>query len=100
MVDEGFTVDRSANGEEALTRIENKIYDLVICDLKMPKMDGRAFYESLTKTHPTLAKNCLFVTGDVVAAETEKFFQETGCQWLAKPFRLRDLLQMTRDLLS
>ncbi len=100
LVDAGFTVDRSANGEEALTRIENKIYDLVICDLKMPKMDGRTFYESLAKTKPTLAKNCLFVTGDVAAAETENFLQETGCRWLAKPFRLKDLLRMTRDLLS
>jgi len=100
LADAGFTVDRSANGEEALTLIENKIYDLVICDLKMPKMDGRAFYESLAKTQPNLANNCLFVTGDVAAAETETFLQETGCRWLAKPFRLRDLLQVTHDLLS
>ena len=100
LVDAGFTVDRAANGEEALTRIENKIYDLVICDLKMPKMDGRAFFESLVQRKPALAKNCLFVTGDVAGAETEHFLQETGCRWLAKPFRLRDLLQATRDLLS
>ena len=36
----------------------------------------------------------MFVTGDVAGTEAERFLEETGCRWLAKPFRLKDLLRV------
>ena len=38
----------------------------------------------------------MFVTGDVAGTEAERFLEEIGCRWLAKPFRLRDLLRCAR----
>jgi DNA-binding response OmpR family regulator len=42
----------------------------------------------------------LFVTGDVAGTDAEMFLEQTGCRWLAKPFRLRDLLRVARDMLA
>jgi CheY-like chemotaxis protein len=95
--DAGFVVDRAANGEEALVWIAGQAYDLVICDLKMPRLDGPSLYRQLAVTHPALSKHMVFVTGDVAGTEAERFLEECGCRWLAKPFRLRDLVRVARE---
>jgi signal transduction histidine kinase/CheY-like chemotaxis protein len=98
--DAGYVVDRAGDGEEALQRIKGRAYDLIICDLKMPRVDGMTFYRRLEKDAPDIARRILFVTGDVAGTEAERFLEETACRWLAKPFRLRDLLRTARDMLS
>ena len=40
-------VDRASDGLEALERLREKPYDLIICDLKMPRLDGTQFYREL-----------------------------------------------------
>jgi signal transduction histidine kinase/CheY-like chemotaxis protein len=98
--DAGFRVDRAGDGEEALARVRDHVYDLVICDLKMPRMDGRAFYREIAETTPSLARRIVFVTGDVAGTDAERFLGDTGCRWLAKPFRLGELLRVTREVLG
>ena len=98
--DAGFAVDRAGDGEEALRRVNEKAYDLIVCDLKMPKIDGMRFYHTLAPTQPDVARRVIFVTGDVAGTEAENFLQESGCRWLAKPFRLGDLLRTAREILS
>jgi signal transduction histidine kinase/CheY-like chemotaxis protein len=100
LVDAGFVVDRAGDGEEAIERVKGRAYDLIICDLKMPRVDGMAFYRMLECDAPDMARRILFVTGDVAGTEAERFLEETGCRWLAKPFRLKDLLRTARDMLS
>jgi signal transduction histidine kinase len=98
--DAGYIVDHAADGEEALDKIAVQAFDLVICDLKMPRVDGMAFYRRLSAAAPGLSKRVIFVTGDVAGTDAEKFLEESGCPWLAKPFRLGDLLRAVRDGLS
>jgi signal transduction histidine kinase/CheY-like chemotaxis protein len=100
LTDAGFVVDRAGDGEEALRRVGVKSYDLIVCDLKMPKIDGMRFYQELSASDPDVAHRVVFVTGDVAGTEAEKFLQESGCRWLAKPFRLGDLLRTAREILS
>jgi two-component system NtrC family sensor kinase len=96
--DAGFAVDRASDGLEALERVRSSRYNLIICDLKMPRLDGMQFYRELVARDPSMARRILFVTGDVAGTEAERFLEESGCQWLAKPFRLKDLLRFARDL--
>jgi CheY-like chemotaxis protein len=100
LVDAGYLVTRASNGEEALSQVRTQAFDLVICDLKMPRLDGQAFYAQLAQAAPALARRVIFVTGDVAGTEAEKFLEGTGCRWLAKPFRLADLLKAVREGLS
>ena len=100
LADAGFVVDRAGDGEEALERVRSRSYDVIVCDLKMPRVDGMTFYRQLEAESPEQARRILFVTGDVAGTEAERFLDETGCRWLAKPFRLKDLLRTARDMLS
>ncbi len=100
LVDAGFNVDRAGDGEEGLTRLTEANYDLIVCDLKMPRIDGMQFYRAMAAATPALARRVIFVTGDVAGTDAERFLEETGCRWLSKPFRLGDLLRSARDTLS
>jgi two-component system NtrC family sensor kinase len=97
--DAGYVVDRAADGEEALGRVQETSFDAVICDLKMPRVDGKAFYAMLSRAAPALSKKVIFVTGDVAGTDAESFLRESGCRWLGKPFRLADLLGVVREVL-
>jgi len=100
LTDAGYLVDHAQDGEEALAKIKLQTFDAVVCDLKMPRVDGQTFYRLLEAATPGLAKRVIFVTGDVAGTDAEQFLEESGCRWLAKPFRLGDLLRAVRDTLS
>jgi len=98
--DAGYLVQHAADGEEALEKVRREPFDLVICDLKMPRVDGQSFYRALEAAVPRLSKRVIFVTGDVAGTDAEQFLEESGCPWLAKPFRLSDLLRAVREGLA
>jgi len=100
LADAGFVVDRAGDGEEGLTQLAQSTYDLIICDLQMPRIDGMQFYRAMAAATPALARRVIFVTGAVAGTDAERFLDETGCRWLAKPFRLGDLLRAARDALA
>lgn len=97
--DAGFEVDRAHDGEEAITRTQSRAYDVIVCDLKMPRVDGMQFFNHLAITAPALTRRLIFVTGDVAGSEAEQFLERCGCRWLAKPFRLRDLVKCAREVI-
>ena len=97
LTDAGLVVDHAGDGEEALARVRQKAYDVLICDLKMPRIDGMTLYRAIAATTPGLARRVIFVTGDVAGTDAERFLADSGCRWLAKPFRLGDLLRAVRD---
>ena len=100
LTDAGLRVEHAGDGEEALALVRQNTYDVVICDLKMPRVDGMMLYRAIAAATPTLARRVIFVTGDVAGADAERFLEESGCRWLAKPFRLGDLLRSVREALA
>ena len=100
LTDARLVVDRAGDGQEGLRRLERRRYDVIVCDLKMPRVDGMAFHRQLAARSPELARRVIFVTGDVAGTDAERFLEESGCRWLAKPFRLGDLLKTIRELLT
>ena len=100
LTDAGLEVDHAGDGQEALACVRNANYDVVICDLKMPRVDGMTLYRAIAAATPELARRVIFVTGDVAGTDAERFLEESGCRWLAKPFRLSDLLRAVRETLA
>ena len=100
LTDAGLNVDHAGDGEEALACLRHGNYDAVICDLKMPRVDGMTLYRAIAAATPELARRVIFVTGDVAGTDAERFLEESGCRWLAKPFRLSELLRAVRDTLA
>jgi signal transduction histidine kinase/FixJ family two-component response regulator len=97
--DEGFQVDALWDGHEALERAARETYDLVICDMRMPGLDGQHFYETLASTGNPLWKRFLFVTGDVLSSHTHEFLERHHLPHVAKPFRVEELTEKVRRVL-
>lgn len=98
--DEGMQVDVLLDGREALERAARETYDLVICDMKMPGLDGQHFYRSLARTGNSLRERFLFVTGDVMAAQTRQFLERHRLPHVAKPFRVEELTEKVHAVLQ
>ena len=100
LADAGYLVVHASDGEEALAKVRERTFDVIVCDLKMPRVDGPTFYRAIAASSPPLARRVIFVTGDVAGTEAERFLDETGCRWLPKPFRLSDLLRTIREVVG
>jgi CheY-like chemotaxis protein len=100
LVLDGYQVDRAATGREALARVGTRAYALVICDVRMPDLDGPAFYEALRQRDPALARRVVFVTGDTASPEARHFLEESGAPYLAKPFAVADFKSAVRRVLG
>jgi signal transduction histidine kinase len=98
--DAGFLAETAEDGQVALARLAGRMFDLVVCDLRMPRLDGPSFYRAIAERFPSLAQRVIFVTGDVAGTDAERFLEESGCRWLTKPFRLADLLRLAREVLG
>jgi signal transduction histidine kinase len=98
--DEGLHVDVLLDGREALDRAAREPFDLVICDMKMPGLDGQNFYQSLARAHNPLQERFLFVTGDVIAQQTQDFLERNRLPHVAKPFRVEELTEKVFGLLD
>jgi signal transduction histidine kinase/FixJ family two-component response regulator len=98
--DEGMHVEVLLDGREALDRAARQSFDLVICDMKMPGLDGQHFYKSLERSGNPLRERFLFVTGDIIAAQTREFLERHHLPHVAKPFRVEELTEKVRGVLE
>jgi len=64
----------------------------------MPRMDGIQLFLALRDQHPEMAGRIMFVTGDVIGTEAERFLSDSGCD-ARKPFRLSELLRIAREVM-
>ena len=87
----------ASSGIEAADLIEREEFDIILTDIKMPGMDGAAFYRHLLERKPEQARRLIFITGDTVSPDTRGFLQGVSNPILSKPFKigpLRDAIEM------
>ena len=89
--EEGHRVEAVRDSQEGLTRVSRNQYDLVICDLRMPTLDGPAFFEALVRAGSPLAERIIFITGDTLGPRTLEFLESRRVPYLAKPFLVEEL---------
>lgn len=82
---DGATVTRARDGEEAWSRILETDFDLIVADLRMPNLDGRALYERVVEEKPSMVRRFVFATGDLVRQESLRFLEGLPNRILAKP---------------
>jgi CheY-like chemotaxis protein len=85
---------------EGLKRIGETKFDLVLSDLRMPEIDGPQFYRRALEIDARLERRFIFLTGDTVNEDTKAFLKTAGRPFLAKPFRLASIEEVTRKTLS
>ncbi|MFH0809657.1 MAG: ATP-binding protein [Pseudomonadota bacterium] len=89
---QGYRVDGSLSAKSALAKLGEAPYDMVICDVRMPGMDGPALYRQVKESRPDVARRFVFSTGDIIGQRTKEFLTQSGTNWLRKPFTGEQLM--------
>ncbi len=91
---EGHTVGTASEGDEALTRLATEDVDLVLCDLRMPKMDGLEFIERYTSGggHALVIAMSAYGDSDTAIAAMQK----GAYDYVQKPFRAEEVVLAVR----
>jgi len=87
----GHTVETASDGADALQQAMTGAFDIVITDVRMPRLGGREFFERLKAERPDAARRVIFATGDTVRDDTMAFIERSGQPFLHKPFKLAEL---------
>jgi CheY-like chemotaxis protein len=97
--EDGHAVEAVHGGQAALERIDQREYDLVICDLQMPDVDGAAVYRAVQRQAPPRPA-VLLMTGYADSSTYDDFLQATGAAALSKPIGIDALRAMVTQQLS
>ncbi|MSU58141.1 MAG: response regulator [Pedosphaera sp.] len=95
----GFDATVVSNGVLALKHILHKPVDVVVCDLRMPQLEGDMFYSTVERVNPELAKRFVFITGMAEDPHFEKFVMTVKAPVLRKPVPIETLLAAVKGLL-
>jgi signal transduction histidine kinase len=94
----GFQVDLAESGEEALQKIEKESFDLVLTDLKMPKMDGLQLISEVAKSKPETLT--MMMTGHGTIDSALEAMKRGASDYLMKPLNLDELIVRIRKVLD
>ncbi len=100
LADENFLVDVANDGEEALLKVKASEYDVVVCDLMMPRLRGDEFYVKAHQMRPSLKGRFVFITGHAADPAISDFLTSNDVEFLVKPFPVQRLIKRVRDLLG
>jgi CheY-like chemotaxis protein len=103
-----FTLERLLSAEHdviALTRAEDALqrieagerFDVILCDLMMPGVDGAELYDKLLRTHPDQAERMIFITGGAFTARAQEFLARVPNRRVEKPFDVDALVSLIRE---
>lgn len=85
-------------GQEALALLEGDgAFDLIICDLQMPVLDGVAVYEAMASRAPERLKKLVFMTGGAVTARAQAFLARTRPRVIEKPIEIDTLVELAAN---
>jgi CheY-like chemotaxis protein len=97
---DGYTVDTVDNGQRALALLYTQRYDLILCDLHMPVLDGPALYSLLAQQAPPLCQRVIFLTGDTLGAASTAFLAQCGQPCLYKPCTAAEVRGLIQQVLG
>ncbi len=95
---EGHDVVEAADGEEALRKLDERLPDLLITDLRMPGMDGMQLIEAARKRDPALSLIMASAHGDIQTAV--QALKLGACEFIEKPFNPEQLRAVVRRALE
>ncbi len=95
---EGYKIDEAADGEEGIKKFSNAAYDVVLCDIKMPKLDGIEFLEKAREINADVPVIVISGHGNIDAAV--EAVKKGAFDYISKPPDLNRLLITLRNALD
>ena len=97
---EGYKVSLASNGEEVGKLVENDLFDLVLLDIRMPKLDGFQVFEKLRADPVTAHIPVAFFTADKDFTDFRKAQEMGSLIYISKPFKPNTLVDSVQMLLA
>lgn len=95
-----YEVLKTDNSKKAIEIVEKEKLDLILCDIKMPGMDGMGFYDWIVENRPYIEKKFLVITGNIMEENIKRFMKMAGNRVITKPYRIGELTDKIEDYLS
>lgn len=97
---QGYEVRTAGNGEEALRALEEKIPDLILLDIMMPKPDGYEVCQKIRATPEWKEIPVIMLTAKGRDVEKQKGFAMGADDYITKPFATQELVSKVRAMLK
>ncbi len=95
---EGYDVELTSRGDEALRRLDAERFDLVLTDLKMPDMDGLEVLKKIKEKWPHIP--VIIITGYGTISTAVQAIKLGAYEYIEKPFNPEDILSVVKRSLE
>lgn len=95
---EGYKIEEASDGEEGLRRFRDKTFDVVLCDIKMPKIDGIEFLDKVREVNPDVP--VIMISGHGTIETAVEAVKKGAYDYIAKPPDLNRLLITIRNAMD
>ncbi len=95
---EGYKIDESGDGEEGFRKFREKEYDVILCDIKMPRMDGIEFLEKAKESNPDIP--IIMISGHGTIETAVEAVKKGAYDYISKPPDLNRLLITIRNAMD
>src|SRR6476661_6888025 len=92
LADHGFIVEQAANGEDAIARLADFAFDVIITDLRLPGVDGRAVLDAALERYPDII--AIIITGFGTVKDAVNAIKQGAADFITKPFQFDALLHV------
>jgi DNA-binding NarL/FixJ family response regulator len=93
-------VETAVDGAHALRCVMQRDFDVIICDMVMPKLPGNMFFLAVQRVKPRLCERFIFVTGHGESAGVREFLSALSGRVISKPFNLEDLVTAVEEVVG
>ena len=98
LADHGFIVEQAASGEEALQRLTDFAFDILITDLRLPGIDGAKVIDAALERYPEII--AIVITGYGTVKDAVEAIKQGAADFITKPFQFDALLHVLRSALE
>ena len=88
-----YEVVAVTNGTDGISALLKEEFDIIICDMMMPKVPGDMFYIAVERMRPHLCRRFIFITGHRGNPKINDFIKQVRGTMLTKPFHMDDLIE-------
>jgi len=98
LADHGFDVEQAPNGEQALQRLSEFAFDILITDLRLPGIDGRKVLDAALQRYPDII--AIVITGFGTVKDAVEAIKQGASDFITKPFQFDALLHVLNSALE
>jgi len=96
----GVKTDGAGSSEEALSHLAANSYDVVLCDVNLPRLSGAELFRRLRSQSVNQAPQFVFMSGDLIDGDAMKDIRENGARVIQKPFHISALVSLLTEILK